>query len=63
MKQDLIEALKQLARGRLDAAETVADLLMPEWPEFAAPAVVVDFPPDGVVSGFSDAKPKRKGKA
>lgn len=30
MKQELIEALKQLARGRVDAAETIADLLMPD---------------------------------
>ena len=30
MKQDLIEALKRLARGHVDAAEAVADLLMPE---------------------------------
>ena len=30
MKQALIEALKQLGRGRVDAAEVIADLLMPE---------------------------------
>lgn len=29
-KEQLIEALKQLGRGRLDAAETIAELLMPE---------------------------------
>lgn len=30
MKQDLIEALKQLGRGRIDAAEAIAEMLMPE---------------------------------
>ncbi|MBA3773820.1 MAG: hypothetical protein H0X13_15420 [Ramlibacter sp.] len=30
MKQDLIEALKRLARGHVDAAEAVAEMLMPE---------------------------------
>ena len=30
MKHDLIEALKRLGRGHVDAAETVADLLMPD---------------------------------
>lgn len=29
-KEELIEALKMLARGRIDAAEAVADLLMPD---------------------------------
>ena len=29
-KEKLIEALKMLARGRIDAAETIADMLMPE---------------------------------
>ena len=29
-KPELIEALKMLARGRLDAAETIAEMLMPE---------------------------------
>lgn len=34
-KEQLTEALKMLARGRLDAAETIAEMLCPE------PAIVV----------------------
>lgn len=30
MKQDLIDQLKRLGMGRLDAAEAIAELLMPE---------------------------------
>ena len=41
MKQDLIEALKQLGRGRIDAAEVIADLLMPE-PETIDVALSLD---------------------
>ena len=29
-KDELIEALKMLGRGRVDAAETIAEILMPE---------------------------------
>ena len=29
-KTELIEALQMLARGRIDAAEAIAELLMPE---------------------------------
>jgi hypothetical protein len=35
MKEQLIEALKRLARGHVDAAEQVAELLMPEPETFA----------------------------
>jgi hypothetical protein len=30
VKQELIDALRQLARGHMSAAEAVADILMPE---------------------------------
>lgn len=50
MKTELIEALKQLARGRVDAAETVADLLLPE-PKEAATIMPQPEP---------EAKPKKK---
>jgi hypothetical protein len=47
-KHELIEALKQLGRGRLDAAETIADMLMPEAkaPEapVEVPSTVVEHP-------------------
>lgn len=33
-KQDLIDQLKRLAMGRLDACEAIADILMPDGCEF-----------------------------
>ena len=33
-KEQLTEALKMLARGRIDAAETIAEFLMPESKTF-----------------------------
>jgi hypothetical protein len=49
MKDELVEALKMLARGRVDAAKLVADILLPDAPE---PASVI---PEAV-----EAKPKKK---
>ena len=37
-KQALIEALRQLAMGRMDGIEELADLLMPEPPAPVKPA-------------------------
>jgi hypothetical protein len=57
MKQALIEALKQLARGRIDAAQEVADLLMPE-------AFVADLaPPTEKLIESPEAEPTKKTKA
>lgn len=44
-KQELIEALKQLGRGRIDAAETIAELLMPEPKAEVVQLPVVSEPP------------------
>lgn len=54
MKQELIELLKQLARGRIDAAEAIADLLMPDDKTFT-----VDVP-DALLSPAQVAKKKAK---
>lgn len=47
MKQDLIDQLKRLAMGRLDACEAIADILMPE------PSVKFSTFPSGNVAGES----------
>ena len=44
MKQDLIDQLKRLAMGRMDAAEALADLLMPDPVEIVALPVVESAP-------------------
>lgn len=55
MKTELVEALKQLARGRVDAAETVADLLLPD--NVQSPESVYAVAP---VEPVVEAKPKKK---
>jgi hypothetical protein len=44
MKQQLIEQLKRLAMGRVDAAEALADLLMPKPAKAAKGAAPADEP-------------------
>ena len=41
MRQELIEALQRLARGHVDAAETIVDLVMPKT---ADPRRVIEVP-------------------
>lgn len=44
-REELIEALKMLGRGRIDAAELIADLLMPEDKTVSIKLPVLESPP------------------
>ena len=52
MRDELIEALQRLARGHVDAAETIADLIMPK----------ANDPRREVVNVPLMAEPKKKAK-
>jgi hypothetical protein len=60
MKQELIEALKQLGRGRIDAAEAIAELLMPEPVTFSVPLAAL---PVTIVTADNAAEVLGKKKA
>ena len=73
MKEQLIEALKQLGRGRIDAAEVIAELLMPEKVKSPAEAYAVELPAtlgrldttydkDGEPGALTYTPPKKKAK-
>ena len=58
MKTELIEQLKRLGMGRMDAAEAIAELLMPEPTTFD-----VSLPTDELIAAVeADAAKKKKAK-
>jgi hypothetical protein len=58
VKQQLIEQLKNLGRGRIDAAEAIAELLMPEPTTFD-----VSLPTDELIAAVeADTAKKKKAK-